>query len=166
MKTKLLIAALMFFVLQAFVVIIFQLAKVAIAAPEIWIAFSAAGAVTYAIMRLVYWRARTAGVPRLIGADLARALLWGLAGGIVASVLVGHDGHRGWVYYVAVDPDSLPESEVELTHIDLNDQTLEGLRHRNLPLFSVQYHPEAAPGPHDSHYLFKEFTKMMEEWKG
>jgi carbamoyl-phosphate synthase small subunit len=65
----------------------------------------------------------------------------------------------------AVDPDSLAESEVELTHMDLNDSTLEGLRHRNLPLFSVQYHPEAAPGPHDSHYLFKEFTKMMEEWK-
>jgi len=65
-----------------------------------------------------------------------------------------------------VDPYSLAESEVELTHIDLNDSTLEGLRHRHLPLFSVQYHPEAAPGPHDSHYLFKEFTKMMEEWKG
>src|SRR5512142_2742394 len=66
----------------------------------------------------------------------------------------------------AVDPDSLPMSEVELTHIDLNDNTLEGLRHRNLPLFSVQYHPEASPGPHDSHYLFKDFVKMMEEWKG
>jgi carbamoyl-phosphate synthase small subunit len=64
-----------------------------------------------------------------------------------------------------VDPDSLPQSEVELTHMDLNDQTLEGLRHRNLPLFSVQYHPEASPGPHDSHYLFKDFVKMMEEWK-
>ena len=49
-------------------------------------------------------------------------------------------------------------SEVELTHIDLNDQTLEGLRHRNLPLFSVQYHPEASPGPHDSHYLFNDFV--------
>ena len=66
----------------------------------------------------------------------------------------------------AVDPDSLPASEVELTHIDLNDSTLEGLRHRNLPLFSVQYHPEASPGPHDSHYLFKDFVKMMEDWKG
>ena len=66
----------------------------------------------------------------------------------------------------AVDPDSLKQSEVDLTHIDLNDNTLEGLRHRSLPLFSVQYHPEAAPGPHDSHYLFKDFVKMMEEWKG
>jgi carbamoyl-phosphate synthase small subunit len=65
----------------------------------------------------------------------------------------------------AVDPDSLALSEVELTHMDLNDNTLEGLRHRNLPLFSVQYHPEAAPGPHDSHYLFGEFVKMMEEGK-
>jgi carbamoyl-phosphate synthase small subunit len=66
----------------------------------------------------------------------------------------------------AVDPDSLNQSEVELTHVDLNDQTLEGLRHRSLPLFSVQYHPEASPGPHDSHYLFKDFVEMMEEWKG
>ena len=66
----------------------------------------------------------------------------------------------------AVDPDSLAQSEVELTHIDLNDNTLEGLRHRNLPLFTVQYHPEASPGPHDSHYLFKDFVNMMEEWKG
>jgi carbamoyl-phosphate synthase small subunit len=66
----------------------------------------------------------------------------------------------------AVDPDSLTASEVELTHIDLNDNTLEGMRHRNLPLFCVQYHPEASPGPHDSHYLFKDFVKMMEEHKG
>ena len=66
----------------------------------------------------------------------------------------------------AVDPDSINANEVELTHVDLNDQTLEGLRHKTLPLFSVQYHPEAAPGPHDSHYLFRDFTKMMEEWKG
>jgi carbamoyl-phosphate synthase small subunit len=66
----------------------------------------------------------------------------------------------------AVDPDSINPSEVDLTHVDLNDNTLEGLRHRNLPLFSVQYHPEASPGPHDSHYLFKDFRKMMVEWKG
>jgi carbamoyl-phosphate synthase small subunit len=66
----------------------------------------------------------------------------------------------------AVDPDSINANEVELTHIDLNDQTLEGIRHRTLPLFSVQYHPEAAPGPHDSRYLFRDFRQMMEEWKG
>jgi carbamoyl-phosphate synthase small subunit len=66
----------------------------------------------------------------------------------------------------AVDPDSINANEVELTHVDLNDQTLEGLRHKTLPLFSVQYHPEAAPGPHDSNYLFHDFRRMMEEWRG
>ena len=66
----------------------------------------------------------------------------------------------------AVDPDSLNQSEVEMTHFDLNDSTLEGLRHRTMPLFTVQYHPEASPGPHDSHYLFGDFVKMMQEWKG
>ncbi len=65
----------------------------------------------------------------------------------------------------AVDPDSMKQSDVDLTHVDLNDNTLEGLRHRSLPLFSVQYHPEASPGPHDSHYLFRDFRKMMEEFK-
>ncbi len=65
----------------------------------------------------------------------------------------------------AVDPDSLKPSEVVLTHMNLNDQTLEGLRHRSLPVFSVQYHPEASPGPHDSGYLFERFVKLMEEFK-
>ncbi|HXN65728.1 MAG TPA: glutamine-hydrolyzing carbamoyl-phosphate synthase small subunit [Candidatus Acidoferrales bacterium] len=65
-----------------------------------------------------------------------------------------------------VDPESLPSSEVELTHVNLNDHTNEGMRHRSLPLFSVQYHPEASPGPHDSHYLFRQFTEMMAESRG
>ncbi len=63
----------------------------------------------------------------------------------------------------AVDPDSLPASEVEITHVNLNDHTNEGMRHRSLPLFSVQYHPEASPGPHDSHYLFRRFVELMKE---
>ncbi len=66
----------------------------------------------------------------------------------------------------AVDPDSLDASRVELTHINLNDRTLEGMRHRELPAFSVQYHPEASPGPHDSHYLFDDFRHLMNEFRG
>ncbi|MBN9664019.1 MAG: glutamine-hydrolyzing carbamoyl-phosphate synthase small subunit [Acidobacteria bacterium] len=64
-----------------------------------------------------------------------------------------------------VDPDSINTSDVDLSHINLNDQTLEGLRHRSEPLFCVQYHPEAAPGPHDSQYLFEDFAQMMKEHK-
>jgi carbamoyl-phosphate synthase small subunit len=61
----------------------------------------------------------------------------------------------------AVDPDSLNMNDVEITHVNLNDQTLEGFRMRNHPVFCVQYHPEAAPGPHDSRYLFDDFVKLM-----
>ena len=67
---------------------------------------------------------------------------------------------------LAVDPDSLPSSDVELTHWNLNDETLEGFRHRSMPILSVQYHPEASPGPHDSYYLFGDFKKMMADWRG
>jgi len=62
----------------------------------------------------------------------------------------------------SVDPDSLNPDEIELTQINLNDRTLEGMRHRKLPIFSVQYHPEASPGPQDTQSLFGEFVRMME----
>ncbi|MGC2235595.1 MAG: glutamine-hydrolyzing carbamoyl-phosphate synthase small subunit [Pyrinomonadaceae bacterium] len=64
----------------------------------------------------------------------------------------------------AVEAESLPP-EVEITHVNLNDNTVAGLRHKSLPVFSVQYHPESAPGPHDSEYLFKRFIELMEDKK-
>lgn len=65
----------------------------------------------------------------------------------------------------AVDPESLPDNIAEVTHVNLNDGTVEGLRHRSEPVFCVQYHPEAAPGPHDSLYLFDDFIRLMQEHK-
>jgi carbamoyl-phosphate synthase small subunit len=62
----------------------------------------------------------------------------------------------------AVDPQTLPH-EVKVTHIHLNDQTVSGIKHESMPLFSVQYHPEASPGPHDSTYLFHEFVELMKK---
>jgi carbamoyl-phosphate synthase small subunit len=59
-----------------------------------------------------------------------------------------------------VDADSLPTAD--LTHLNLNDHTVEGIRCRDVPAFSVQYHPEAGPGPHDSRYLFEEFANLMD----
>jgi carbamoyl-phosphate synthase small subunit len=62
----------------------------------------------------------------------------------------------------AIDPSSLP-GNVEVTHINLNDGTVEGMRHREAPVLSVQYHPEAAPGPHDAKYFFAEFASMIDK---
>ena len=66
----------------------------------------------------------------------------------------------------AVDPRSVARAGLEETHVNLNDRTSEGMRHRDLPIFSVQYHPEASPGPHDAHYLFHRFIEMMERAHG
>lgn len=63
----------------------------------------------------------------------------------------------------AIAADSIPAGTVEVTHLNLNDHTVAGLRHRTLPLFSVQYHPEASPGPHDADYLFRQFIDLMSQ---
>jgi carbamoyl-phosphate synthase small subunit len=113
----------------------------------------------------------------IFGICLGHQLLGLAAGGRTYKLKFGHRGANHPVrneltkkveitshnHGFAVDPDSLNPSQVELTHLNLNDQTLEGFRLRNHPVFCVQYHPEAAPGPHDSHYLFEDFTKLMEE---
>ena len=65
----------------------------------------------------------------------------------------------------SIDADSLPADVAEMTHINLNDKTLEGFRLKHEPAFSVQYHPEASPGPHDANYLFKRFVDMIDAWK-
>jgi carbamoyl-phosphate synthase small subunit len=62
-----------------------------------------------------------------------------------------------------IDPKTLPD-HVEMTHVNLNDQTCAGIRLKDVPAFSVQYHPEASPGPHDANYLFDRFVQMMRDW--
>jgi carbamoyl-phosphate synthase small subunit len=80
----------------------------------------------------------------------------------VLNVATGHNEITSQNHGFAVDLDSMHDLPVELTHINLNDRTVEGFRHRDIPLFCVQYHPEAGPGPHDADYLFEEFVGMME----
>ncbi len=121
-----------------------------------------------------------AGKTPIFGICLGHQLIGQALGGRTFKLKFGHHGGNHPVkqlstgrveitsqnHNYAVDPDSINQNEVELTHINLNDNTLEGLRHRTMPLLSVQYHPEASPGPHDSHYLFQDFRTMMDEWKG
>ncbi len=120
-----------------------------------------------------------AGKTPIFGICLGHQLIGQALGGRTFKLKFGHHGGNHPVkqlstgrveitsqnHNYAVDPDSINQNEVDLTHMNLNDNTLEGLRHRTMPLLSVQYHPEASPGPHDSHYLFQEFRKMMDEWK-
>lgn len=113
----------------------------------------------------------------IFGICLGNQLLGLAAGGRTYKLKFGHRGANHPVlnkvtnrveitshnHGFAVDPDSLPAAETDITHLNLNDETLEGFRFRNHPVFAVQYHPEAAPGPHDSHYLFDDFVKLMSE---
>ena len=112
----------------------------------------------------------------LFGICLGHQLLGLALGGKTFKLKFGHRGANQPVKHLetdrveitsqnhgfCVDIDSLPNS-VDVTHINLNDDTLEGIQHREYPIFSVQYHPEASPGPHDASYLFSRFTKMMDE---
>ena len=116
------------------------------------------------------------GVKPIFGICLGHQILALALGGRTYKLKFGHRGGNQPVMHLptqkveitaqnhgfAVDADSLPP-EVEVTHLNLNDHTVEGMRHRELPLFSVQYHPEASPGPHDSWYLFERFHAMLAE---
>ncbi|MGA7497468.1 MAG: glutamine-hydrolyzing carbamoyl-phosphate synthase small subunit [Isosphaeraceae bacterium] len=128
---------------------------------------------TQALRTLIRTAAESRGIP-IFGICLGHQILGQAFGGKTFKLKFGHRGANHPVrnemtgkieittqnHGFAVDPATLPP-DVELSHINLNDQTLEGFRHKRLPVFSVQYHPEASAGPHDSQYLFDEFRTMI-----
>ncbi|MBP9865133.1 MAG: carbamoyl phosphate synthase small subunit, partial [Candidatus Omnitrophica bacterium] len=113
----------------------------------------------------------------VFGICFAHQILGQALGGTTSKLKFGHRGGNHPVmdlltrkieitsqnHGFVVDIESLSKEDVELTHINLNDKTLEGLQHKKLPLFSVQYHPENSPGPHDSDYLFDRFYEMVKD---
>jgi carbamoyl-phosphate synthase small subunit len=128
-------------------------------------------AVTYAIDNV----RQCLGAQPMFGICLGHQLMGLALGGRTFKLKFGHRGANQPVkdlltgrveitsqnHGFAVDLESIPDPEVEMTHFNLNDGTLEGLRHRKLRAFSVQYHPEASPGPHDADYLFEKFLEMV-----
>ena len=116
----------------------------------------------------------------IFGICLGHQILGQALGGKTYKLKFGHHGGNhpvkdlktGRVYITVqnhgfcVDMDTLNKREIEITHMNLNDRTLEGMRHKELPLFSVQFHPEGSPGPHDAEYLFGEFINLMQKSKG
>lgn len=115
----------------------------------------------------------------IFGICLGQQMLGLALGGKTYKLKFGHHGAnhpvkdlktgRVWItvqnHGFCVDVDSLNKKDIEITHINLNDRTLEGLKHKKYPIFSVQFHPEASPGPHDAKYLFGDFIKLMESWR-